>query len=598
MATTSADAACDSTDEAASGEPELVIEGKSSAARPAAAGKDRVDGKDQPHAVQIVSIIERGSGSDGDGDGEEEQRKKGEDDDVDDDDVGSGGNNYAFRFERERLLRIMDRIPKHYKISVISVVGAFRTGKSFLLSWFLRYLHHCARGGNEVESMGASAAAGGGGVGKGGDEEEPWYNSFKSIGNDGFDWRAGSERNTTGIWMWSHPFLMKPKSRDEDPIAVLLVDTQGMFDHDTTMKLTASIFGFSTLLSSYQIYNVDKRIQEDNLQQLALFSEYARAAVDSDSKGREKQRGGGGGGGGKGDGEDDSDGGKKTGGDRSERDMPKQPFQHIEFLVRDWQHFDHDEEDDEDEDRVDYAALQSSMEAYLDKVLSEREAKDLKETREQIFSCFSEVTCYGLCHPGFAVTKKKYAGDVSGIEPLFLHLLDRYCRKVFSPESLRPKVIHGRELTGAELFAYIEAYAQLFACGTKFPTAATMLEATAAANNTNAVNLALTQYKEIMDRVAGPRCSNYIKPELLREEHSMAMVHCMEVFDSIANFGNQTSITEARMKVERESDKNFSMYNALNDGRNPLSGLETYVLSLLVRRAAEPRLDFILFYFI
>ena len=32
------------------------------------------------------------------------------------------------------------------------------------------------------------------------------------------------------------------------------------------------------LLSSYQIYNVDKRIQEDNLQHLALFSEFARMA--------------------------------------------------------------------------------------------------------------------------------------------------------------------------------------------------------------------------------------------------------------------------------------------------------------------------------
>lgn len=31
--------------------------------------------------------------------------------------------------------------------------------------------------------------------------------------------------------------------------------------------------------SRYQIYNVDKRIQEDNLQHLALFSEYGRMAL-------------------------------------------------------------------------------------------------------------------------------------------------------------------------------------------------------------------------------------------------------------------------------------------------------------------------------
>ena len=57
------------------------------------------------------------------------------------------------------------------------------------------------------------------------------------------------------------------------------MDTQGMFDNESTMTLTAQIFGLSTLVSSFQIYNVDKRIQEDNLQHLALFSEYGRMAL-------------------------------------------------------------------------------------------------------------------------------------------------------------------------------------------------------------------------------------------------------------------------------------------------------------------------------
>ncbi len=74
--------------------------------------------------------------------------------------------------------------------------------------------------------------------------------------------------------MWGEPFIRK-SSRGED-IAVFLVDTQGMFDSETSQMLTASIFGLSTLLSSRQIYNVDKRVQEDNLQHLALFTEYGR----------------------------------------------------------------------------------------------------------------------------------------------------------------------------------------------------------------------------------------------------------------------------------------------------------------------------------
>ncbi len=74
-----------------------------------------------------------------------------------------------------------------------------------------------------------------------------------------FQWRAGKERTTTGIWMWSEPFIRRVANGEE--VAVLLMDTQGMFDNETSMNLTACIFGLSTLLSSYQIYNVQNRIQ-------------------------------------------------------------------------------------------------------------------------------------------------------------------------------------------------------------------------------------------------------------------------------------------------------------------------------------------------
>lgn len=114
-----------------------------------------------------------------------------------------------------------------------------------------------------------------------------------SKAENSFAWRGGQERQTTGIWMWSEPFIRSSKASGEK-IAVLLMDTQGMFDNETTMTLTAQIFGLSTLVSSFQvrhrflfqcvcyctqIYNVDKRIQEDNLQHLALFSEYGRMAL-------------------------------------------------------------------------------------------------------------------------------------------------------------------------------------------------------------------------------------------------------------------------------------------------------------------------------
>jgi hypothetical protein len=45
------------------------------------------------------------------------------------------------------------------------------------------------------------------------------------------------------------------------------------------MNLTAAIFGLSTLISSYQIYNISKQIQEDKLDQLDYFTQFSLVAL-------------------------------------------------------------------------------------------------------------------------------------------------------------------------------------------------------------------------------------------------------------------------------------------------------------------------------
>lgn len=445
--------------------------------------------------------------------------------------IGSEKDAYAFSFDKEKLQSILDKVPAEAQVSVVSVVGAFRTGKSFLLSWFLRYLEHRTKQGSDTSSI------------------TPWYKAIDSLGKDGFSWKAGAERNTTGIWMWSEPYLL------QDNLAVLLIDTQGMFDHETSMELTASIFGLSTLLSSLLIYNVDKQVQEDNLQQLALFSEYARMGVGAS---------------------DEPDKGTITvevsdKGDVSSvaTDQPK-PFQQIEFLVRDWEHFN-----EEDEDNLEL--LEASMKEYIQKVLADRNAKDLQDTREQILNCFEKITCYGLCHPGKPVTRKTYDGQVGVLDETFLGLLGRYCERVFDPKNLQAKQINGQVLTAEQLGVFMEAYADLFSSGAKFPTAGTMLEATANANNTNAIHIGTTKYKDGMDRIAGPHCSSYVSPDELKADHTRIRRESLQAFSSMANFGSKKNIDAARNELEAEIDSFFTYYESLNEGRNPLAGFELYV---------------------
>lgn len=237
--------------------------------------------------------------------------------------------------------------------------------------------------------------------------------------------------------------------------------------------------------------------------------------------------------------------------------------------------------------------MEGEMSAYLEHVIAARAATDLKETREQINACFEEVACFMLTHPGFAVIKNKYEGDVGKIEPLFMNLLDRYCQRVFdtkggdgddaAPPRLEPKTVRGRELSAVELATYIKSYAQMFEeIGAHFPKAETMLEATSKANNANAVNASVDAYSSAMSAVAGPQVREYHQGELLQEKHREASGRALLAFDEMANFGNRTAIEEARDKVMQKIAKDFEVFTTLNDGRNPLLGLETYLLPMLV----------------
>lgn len=480
----------------------------------------------------------------------------------------SGPPSYKFSLDEEAVRSILGQCDPSRKVSVVSVVGAFRTGKSFLLSWFTRYLERT--GGSPEQDSNASSDEDAPVLVEESDTRpptsEPWYRKSDKLISS-FRWRGGAERETTGIWMYSQPFSVQLTSGET--ISVLLVDTQGMFDHETTMDLTAAIFGLSTLLSSHQVYNVEKRVQEDHLQQLALFSEYGRLAMSVEKDDQEEDDNA----------HTDEDSEVITGSELPPP-SPSKPFQRIEFLVRDWQNFDEDDLDDLNIDN-----LVNGMDEYLQSVISDRDGdstSDLADTRRQISSCFDQTKCFLLPHPGLAVTKKKYDGVVKDIDPNFLILLDTYCKRVFDPSTLEPKIVHGRALDPASLANYIICYAKLFQDGACFPSAKTVLAATCEANVASATSTALSKYRQEMDRVAGPTASHFVPADEFATHHVACREGALRLYNATANFGPAETISTGLKKVEGGIDESCEMYDGLNKARDPLHGLGAVLLPLTV----------------
>ena len=213
-------------------------------------------------------------------------------------------NNNDIQFYSENLNSVISLIPNEIPISIISIIGAFRTGKSFILNVILKFLMDNSN--KELDTINI----------------KDWIDNLDIIpgnNNKGFRWCNGSDSQTMGIWVWNKPIIFNHPTKGE--IAIILLDTQGLFDLNTNQKKTIMLFGISSLISSHIIFNVDKRIQEDNLQHLALFSAYGQLVND--------------------------------------KSLNNNGLQTLDFLIRDWQNFDEIQSN-----------LDNYSESYLDKIFT------------------------------------------------------------------------------------------------------------------------------------------------------------------------------------------------------------------------------------
>ncbi|XP_075781966.1 atlastin-2 isoform X1 [Pelodiscus sinensis] len=399
-------------------------------------------------------------------------------------------DDHNFELDEKALEHIL--LQEHIKdlnIVVVSVAGAFRKGKSFLLDFMLRYMYNrnssCWIGGNN----------------------EPLT---------GFTWRGGCERETTGIQIWSEVFVID--KLDGTKVAVLLMDTQGAFDSQSTIKDCATVFALSTMTSSVQVYNLSQNIQEDDLQHLQLFTEYGRLAME---------------------------------------EIYQKPFQTLMFLIRDWSY------------PYEHSYGLEGGENFLEKRLQvkQNQHEELQNVRKHIRSCFSNLGCFLLPHPGLKVaTNPNFDGRLNDIDDDFKRELRNLVPLLLAPENLVEKEISGSKVTCRDLVEYFKAYIKIYQ-GEALPHPKSMLQATAEANNLAAVAGAKDTYNKGMEQVCGGD-KPYIAPSDLERQHQGFKESAVKQFCAVKKMGGDEFCHRYQDQLEAEIDEIYANFVKHNDGKN------------------------------
>lgn len=228
---------------------------------------------------------------------------------------------------------------------------------------------------------------------------------------DGFKWRGGRKPETNGIWMWSEIFTHDYANGER--VAIILIDTQGIFDSRTSMRECVTIFALSTLLSSVQCFNLMQNIKEDDLQHLELFTEYGRLALEQSHE---------------------------------------KPFQQLLFIVRDWPY-----------------AFETDFgwhgKRVIDEILAtnDQQTNDMVTLRRRIDSSFQDIGAFLMPYPGYSVAQgNNFNGNVQEISEEFRKHVKELAVGLFAPDKLKVKTINGQKVRARDLIQYLEIYMNTF----------------------------------------------------------------------------------------------------------------------------------------
>lgn len=223
------------------------------------------------------------------------------------------------------------------------------------------------------------------------------------------------------------------------------------------------------------------------------------------------------------------------------QDNNTQAFEKLLFLVRDW-NWAHEYE-------FGSRGGRSLIASRLN--ITDGQATELKTLRENILSCFSDIDCFLMPHPGKKVASdKSFDGRLADIDEEFREKLLELVLSILAPENLVVKEINGRKLSCQDLMIFFKAHVDVFKGG-DLPKPTSMLMATANATNMAAVDKATKRYMSGMTN--RPR-RNLNK---LRGFHCELLAEAKKVFDEFPKMGGEAMSSTSKDVLTKELEELF-----------------------------------------
>lgn len=247
------------------------------------------------------------------------------------------------------------------------------------------------------------------------------------IGNDpmkmnitnGFKIEANFNGTTKGIWAWPEIFIFNNNTGHK--VAIILLDTEGLFHDRNDIRRDTMIFALSSMFSSMLGFS-DHSLDSTTLNMLDVFIAYTMYGIKID--------------------------GKKATNITSRQ--TEAPFQSLNFIIRDWPN--EGESGDEFLKRI----LNSTKS-------SDENSDENRDMKDRITSVFKSIHAFDVASTPKNAKKSTFDGDLNKIDPSFLEQVKAMVPTLLAPENIIIKKINGKPVKAGQLPYFFKSFTSIVA---------------------------------------------------------------------------------------------------------------------------------------